>query len=156
MTDGPRHTPVFFESEDTLPRENAASCERRVSAHQCSQYRRSSIPAQILGVHMLNVQATERAAEFWSDRSKREYDDAIDAKSDEAYREAFDAGLAQAEHDLVEFAKKFVPDPAESIDARCRRFLAEYIGYLDCSWGDLSAALASAAGLFQNDDGDES
>lgn len=105
---------------------------------------------------MFNVQATERAADFWRDRQLQQFNDATDAEHDDAYREAFDAGLAQAEHDLVEFAKKFVPRDGEPIEERCRRFLAEYIGYLDCSWGDLSEALAAAAGLFQNDDGDES
>ena len=70
---------------------------------------------------------------------------------DAAFEAGHEMGMAQAEHDLVEFATKFVADPDESTDERCRRFLAEYIGHLDCSWGDLSAALANAAGLFQDD-----
>lgn len=71
---------------------------------------------------------------------------------DAAFEAGHELGMAEAEHDLVGFAKKFVADPAETTDARCRRFLAEYIGHLDCCYGDLSAALAEAAGLFQDDE----
>lgn len=70
---------------------------------------------------------------------------------DAAYEAGHEVGMAEAEHDLVGFARKFVADPAETTDERCRRFLAEFIGRLDCSYGDLSAALAEAAGLFQDD-----
>ncbi|CAG9225758.1 hypothetical protein [Burkholderia vietnamiensis] len=101
---------------------------------------------------MLNPRLTERAAEFWTDRQLQQFNDAADAEHDAAYEKAFNAGLAQAEHDLVEFAKKFVSRDEESLDERCRRFLAEYIGYLDCSYGDLSAALSEASGLFQGDE----
>ncbi|MBJ9694131.1 hypothetical protein [Burkholderia cenocepacia] len=45
---------------------------------------------------MLNVQATERAADFWSDRSKREYDDAIDAEE-----AAFERAAEEVEIDDV-------------------------------------------------------
>ncbi|MCA7902886.1 hypothetical protein LGM39_26295 [Burkholderia cepacia] len=71
---------------------------------------------------------------------------------DAAYEAGHEMGMAQAEHDLAEFAKKFVADDNETTEERCRRFLAEYIGYLDCSYGDLSAALSEAAGLFQDDE----
>lgn len=95
---------------------------------------------------------TERAADFWSDRQLQQFNDAADAEHDAAYEKAFNAGLAQAEHDLTEFAKKFVADDNETTEERCRRFLGEYIGYLDCSWSDLSAALSEASGLFQDNE----
>ncbi|KVN72790.1 hypothetical protein WT15_27320 [Burkholderia stagnalis] len=101
---------------------------------------------------MLNPTLTERAAEFWSDRQLQQFDDAADAKNDVMFKAGHELGMAEAEHDLVGFARKFVADPAETIDARCRRFLAEYIGHLDCCYGDLSTALAEAAGLFQGDE----
>lgn len=99
---------------------------------------------------MLHPTTTERSADFWSDRQLQQFNDAAEAEHDTAYKKAFDAGLAQAEHDLAEFAMKFVADDNETTEERCRRFLAEYIGYLDCSWSDLSAALSAASGLFED------
>ncbi|KVP90730.1 hypothetical protein WJ95_09505 [Burkholderia ubonensis] len=100
---------------------------------------------------MLNPSLTERAADFWSDRQHQQFNDAADAENDATFKAGHELGMAEAEAELARFARKFIADPAESTDARCRRFLAEYIGYLDCCYGDLSAALAEAAGLFQDD-----
>ncbi|WP_175806618.1 hypothetical protein [Burkholderia cenocepacia] len=45
---------------------------------------------------MLHPAPTERAADFWSDRTKREYDDAIDAE-----QAAFERASAEVEIDDV-------------------------------------------------------
>ncbi|OXJ16308.1 hypothetical protein [Burkholderia sp. HI2500] len=45
---------------------------------------------------MLHPATTERAADFWSDRAKREYDDAIDAE-----QAAFERASAEVEIDDV-------------------------------------------------------
>ncbi|MCA8017769.1 hypothetical protein [Burkholderia metallica] len=100
---------------------------------------------------MLRATTTERAADFWSDRQLQQFNDAADVEADAMYKAGHDAGMAEAESELARFARKFVEDRAESTDTRCCRFLAEYIGHLACCYGELSAALAEAAGLFQDD-----
>jgi len=84
-----------------------------------------------------------------------EYRDA--RMQDQAQRDElnFDAGyengMAEAEHDLVGFANRFVADPNESTEARCRRFMAEFIGRCDCCYDELSKAMAKAVGMFQEE-----
>lgn len=84
-----------------------------------------------------------------------EYRDARMLAQQERDKYQFDAGhdlgMEEAEHEIAGFAKRFVADPTESMDARCRRFMAEFIGSCDCCYDELSKALASAVGMFQDE-----
>ncbi|WP_155635570.1 hypothetical protein [Burkholderia territorii] len=72
-------------------------------------------------------------------------------RDDRHFDAGYETGMAEAEHDLVGFAKRFVADPSESTDERCRRFVAEFIGRCDCCYDELSKAIANAVGLFQDE-----
>lgn len=64
----------------------------------------------------------------------------------------YDLGMAEAEHEIAGFAKKFKADPSESMDARCRRFIAEFIGSCDCCYDELAKAVAQAVGMFEENE----
>ncbi|UEP31585.1 MULTISPECIES: hypothetical protein [unclassified Burkholderia] len=63
----------------------------------------------------------------------------------------YETGMAEAEHEIAGFAKRFIADPNETMEARCRRFMAEFIGSCDCCYDELSKALAQAVGMFQEE-----
>jgi hypothetical protein len=63
----------------------------------------------------------------------------------------YELGMAEAEHEIAGFAKKFKTDRNESMDARCRRFVVEFIGSCDCCYGELAKAVAQAVGMFQDE-----
>lgn len=88
---------------------------------------------------MSGVEYRDARMQAQSERDERQFD------------AGYETGMAEAEHDLVGFAKRFVADPAESTDARCRRFVAEFIGRCDCCYDDLSKAIANAVGMFQDE-----
>jgi hypothetical protein len=62
-----------------------------------------------------------------------------------------DLGMAEAEHEIAGLAKRFVFDESEPMDARCRRFVAEFIGHCDCCYDELAKAVAQAVGMFQDE-----
>jgi hypothetical protein len=84
-----------------------------------------------------------------------EYRDARMQAQAERDSQRFDAGyelgMAEAEHEIAGFAKKFKFDPNEPMDARCRRFVAEFIGSCDCCYDELAKAVAQAVGMFQDE-----
>lgn len=89
---------------------------------------------------MFNVQATERAAEFWTDRSKREYDDAIDAEE-----AAFERAAEEVEIDDVIDAMADLPEGfrkqvfAAYLDKKDR---AHFVYLLQLMFDDAFAAAA--------------
>lgn len=93
---------------------------------------------------------TMRGVEYRDARvqAQAEHEQAIfDAGHDRGY----DLGMAEAEHEIAGFAKKFKFDPNESMDARCHRFVAEFIGSCGCCYDELAKAVAQAVGMFQDE-----
>jgi hypothetical protein len=84
-----------------------------------------------------------------------EYRDARMQAQAERDSQRFDAGhelgMAEAEHEIAGFAKKFKFDPNEPMDARCRRFVAEFIDSCDCCYDELAKAVAEATGVFNGE-----
>ncbi|VWD49596.1 hypothetical protein BLA17378_08620 [Burkholderia aenigmatica] len=77
------------------------------------------------------------------------------ARDDLNFDAGYNLGMAEAEHEIAGFAKKFKFDPNEPMDARCRRFVAEFIGSCDCCYDELAKAMAKAVGMFQDEVNDE-
>ncbi|MEX3614449.1 MAG: hypothetical protein VB141_12015 [Burkholderia gladioli] len=61
-------------------------------------------------------------------------------------------GMIEAEADLIGFARKFIRDPNDSPEVNARRFIAEFVGRIDCTYGDLSTAIRKATGICCDDE----
>ncbi|WP_175958456.1 hypothetical protein [Burkholderia sp. BCC0405] len=99
---------------------------------------------------MSTLSGTMRGVEYRDARmqAQAEHEQAIfDAGHDRGY----ELGMAEAEHEIAGFARKFKLDPSEPMDALCRRFVAEFIGSCDCCYGELAKAVAEATGMFENE-----
>jgi len=73
------------------------------------------------------------------------------SRDDLNFDAGYNLGMAEAEHEIAGLAKKFKFEPNESMDARCRRFVAEFIGSCDCCYGELAKAVAGAVGISQEE-----
>lgn len=90
---------------------------------------------------------TMRSVEYWDAHMQAQA-----ARDEVNFDTGHDLGMAEAEHEIAGFAKKFKADPNESMDARCRRFVAEFIGSCDCCYDELAKAVAQAVGMFQDNE----
>lgn len=72
---------------------------------------------------------------------------------DRMHEIGYELGMIEAEADLIGFARKFVRDPNDSPEVNARRFIVEFVGHIDCTYGDLSTAIRKATGICF-DDGD--
>ncbi|HDR9501290.1 TPA: hypothetical protein QDC06_004586 [Burkholderia cepacia] len=95
---------------------------------------------------MKTISDTMRGVEYRAARMQAQA-----SRDDLNFDAGYNLGMAEAEHEIAGFAKKFKADPNESMDARCCRFVAEFIGSCDCCYDELAKAVAQAVGLFEGE-----